>query len=108
MTDKETADAIEALTHRLRIRDRAIRDGEDYPDAELFAGEYLTALRGHGWRPTEAKVYPAWRPASVPAADPRSEDTRALLRQALEAAEAATAARHAAADAQDAAEGSAA
>lgn len=88
MTDPDTAAAVEALTHRLKVRDKALRDGEDYADAEVFASEFLTALRGHGWRITEAKVIPAWK---VPAAksDGPSEETRALLRQALENAEAA-------------------
>jgi len=56
VTDNETSDAIEALTHRVKLRDQAIRDGEDYPDAEPFALEFLTALRGQGWRPTAAKA----------------------------------------------------
>jgi hypothetical protein len=57
MTDRETAAAIEALTHRLRNR-------EPGTDAEVFALEFITALRARGWRPTEARVMPAWhRPA---------------------------------------------
>ena len=56
MTDAETSAAIEALAHRVKARDSAIRDGEDHPDAEPFALEFITAIRGRGWRPTAAKV----------------------------------------------------
>lgn len=52
MTDPDTADAVQALTHRLKVRDQALRDGEEYADAEVFAGEFMTALRGRGWRVT--------------------------------------------------------
>ena len=57
MTDPDTRSAVEALTHRLRNRDP---DTDD----EVFALEFITALRARGWRPTEARVMPAWhRPA---------------------------------------------
>ena len=57
MTDPDTRAAIDALTHRLRNRDP---DTDD----EVFALEFITALRARGWRPTEARVMPAWhRPA---------------------------------------------
>lgn|GEM_PF-3955413 len=49
MTDADTAAAIEALEYRVKARDKAIRDGEDYPDAGPFALEVLTALRDAGW-----------------------------------------------------------
>ena len=58
MTDQETSAAVEALAHRLRNRDAAMNDGGDYPDAEPFALEFMTALRGRGWRHTEAKAKP--------------------------------------------------
>lgn len=65
MTDAETRAAEVALAHRLRERDTAIRDGSDYADAEVFAAEFMLALRTRGgWRPTPAKVYTA------PKADP--------------------------------------
>jgi hypothetical protein len=54
MTDRETAAAVEALTHRLRNRDPSTDD-------EVFALEFITALRARGWRPTEARARPAWR-----------------------------------------------
>ena len=57
MTDRETASAVDALTHRLRNR-------EPGTDDEVFALEFITALRARGWRPTEARIRPAWhRPA---------------------------------------------
>jgi hypothetical protein len=54
MTDHETAAAVDALTRRLANRDPAVDD-------EVFALEYVTALRARGWRPTEARVMPAWQ-----------------------------------------------
>ena len=54
MTDHETRAAVDALIHRLRNRDP---DTDDEP----FALEYVTALRSRGWRPTEARVQPAWK-----------------------------------------------
>jgi len=60
MTDPDTRAAIEALTRRIRARDTL----EEISDAEVFALEFITALRARGWRPTEARVMPAWhRPA---------------------------------------------
>ena len=57
MTDPDTRAAVDALTRRLRNR---YQDA----DAEVFALEFITALRARGWRPTEARVMPAWhRPA---------------------------------------------
>ena len=54
--DRETNAAIDALEYRLKLRDEAVRDGLDYPDAGPFALEFLTALRGQGWRPTPARA----------------------------------------------------
>ena len=78
MTDPDTAAAVEALTHRLKVRDKALRDGEDYPDAEVFAGEFVTALRGHGWRVTEAKVIPAWKVPPGTRSEPPADVLRDL------------------------------
>ena len=74
MTDKETAAAESALAHRVRLRDIAIHDGEDHSDPEVFAAEFVTALRGFGWRPTPAKAagLPMHAPAGT-ADKPRSE-----------------------------------
>ena len=88
MTDNETSAAIDALVYRVKARDKAIRDGEDYPDAEPFALEFLTALRGQGWRPTEAKVFPVPKgaaPGSVPPLKPETADLREALRADMEA-----------------------
>jgi hypothetical protein len=54
MTDRETAAAVEALTRRLANRDPGTDD-------EVFALEFITALRARGWRPTEARARPAWQ-----------------------------------------------
>ena len=52
--DKATADAIAALTHRLRNRDPE-------EDVEVFAARFVHDLRGQGWRPTEARPVPTWQ-----------------------------------------------
>lgn len=73
MTDKETAAAESALAHRVRLRDIAVHDGDDHSDPEVFAAEFVTALRGYGWRPTAAKVsLPLHAPPGT-ADKPRSE-----------------------------------
>ena len=89
MTDPETSAAVEDLTRRIQFRDEAIRDGEDYPDAEVLAAEYLTALRGRGWRPTPAKVWPAWKPGSSGTGNEPPADLLAGLRADLDAKAAA-------------------
>jgi hypothetical protein len=85
MTDSETTAAIEAMAYRVRQRDEAIRDGEDFADADVFALEFITALRGQGWRPTPAKAaaLPMHAPAGT-ADKPRSE-LLAGLRAGMEA-----------------------
>jgi hypothetical protein len=94
VTDHETSQAIEALASRIRTRDA----DPDRTDADVFALEFLTALRGQGWRPTAAKVIPAWKPG--PRADgglPQGEEAAELVRKAhadAEAARAAFLARH--------------
>ena len=52
--DEESRAAIDALVYRLRNRD-------DETDDEVFAAEFIAALRGRGWRPTEAKPVPTWQ-----------------------------------------------
>ena len=79
MTDAETSAAIDALARRLRQRDEAMRDGaEDVADAEPFANEFITALRGRGWRPTPAKVYAAPKPPGARPAASLPDDYRAI------------------------------
>ncbi len=93
MTDNETAAAIDALVYRVKARDAAIRDGGDYPDAEPFALEFLTVLRGRGWRPTPARaVAPPMHAPAGTASTPRDE-TIAGLRADMEARAAAARAR---------------
>lgn len=53
--DAETRAAIDALVFRLKNRG----DSDDEP----FAAEFIAALRGRGWRPTEARAAPDWRRA---------------------------------------------
>jgi len=96
VTDAETAAAIDALVHRVRNRDAAIRDGGDYPDAEPFALEFLTALRGRGWRPTPAKaVTPPMHAPAGTASVPRDETLRELRADMEAMAAAARAAKEA-------------
>lgn len=64
MTDQETTAAVVALTHRLRERDAAVRDGTDHADAEVFALEFVTAMLGYGWRHVAALARPKAAPAS--------------------------------------------
>lgn len=51
--DRETARAVAALVHRLKNRGDA--------DDEFIAREFMMALRGQGWRPTNARTGPDWR-----------------------------------------------
>ena len=89
MTDAETTTAVEALAYRVRERDAAIRAGEDVADAEVWSLEFMTVLRARGgWRPTEARVVPAWKSApggGKPALKPETLDLRAALAADMEA-----------------------
>ena len=76
MTDPETRSAVDALAHRLRNRDPGTDD-------DVFALEFITALRARGWRPTEARTRPAWKLPPGHGTDP-PPDYRAA-RQALDA-----------------------
>ncbi|MDG9703741.1 hypothetical protein [Streptomyces sp. DH37] len=83
--DQETRDAIRALAMRLRARDAAAAEGEEPVDAEVFAAEYITALRTRGWRPTPARPAPPWQrtlpPATPETAQQRAAEIRAELRR---------------------------
>ena len=79
MTDAETTAAIEALEYRVKARDEAIRDGGDYPDAGPFALEFMTVLRGQGWRLTEAKRMPLPKPTAPGPVAPLKPETTDLL-----------------------------
>ena len=75
MTDHETTSAVDALTHWLRNRDPGTDD-------EVFALEFITALRARGWRPTEARVRPAWKHPAGHGVAPTSDYLE--MRQALD------------------------
>jgi hypothetical protein len=60
--ERESRAAVDALVWRLKNRP------EDDDNDELFAVEFITALKGHGWRPTLARPAPDWR---SPRADSR-------------------------------------
>lgn len=99
MTDAETKAAEDALAHRLRQRDAAIRDGAEYADAEVFAAEFMLALRTKGgWRPVLAKTVnpPAHAPSGT-ATVPREETLRTLRAEMEARAAAARAAKEGAA-----------
>lgn len=51
--DTETKAAINALVYRLKNR-------EDGTDDEPFAMEFVQAMIGRGWRPTEARRSKPW------------------------------------------------
>ena len=74
--DRETQAAIEALAYRVRVRDAAIRDGEDYEDPALFAQEFVMIQRHRGWRPTEACA--PWEIRTGPTGSGRPESEEAL------------------------------
>jgi hypothetical protein len=76
MTDPDTRAAIDALARRLRNRDP---DTDD----EVFALEFITALRARGWRPTEARAIPAWKVPAGYGVEPTGDYLAA--RQALDA-----------------------
>lgn len=85
MTDKDapnlheaTRAAISALAHRVRERDVS---GERV-DAELFANEYVIALRGQGWRPTEARPAQPWTEQIGPPPHPETAQRGAELARA--------------------------
>lgn len=89
MTDHETTQAIEALAHRIRERDA----DPDRSDADVFALEFMTALRGQGWRPTAARVAVDWkRPAGSTGGLPKGDEAAGLVAKARADAEAARAA----------------
>ncbi len=79
MTDHETRSAVDALAQRLRNRDHA----DDQDDPHVFALEFITALRARGWRPTEARMMPAWHRPAGHGTEPTGDYLAA--RQALDA-----------------------
>lgn len=72
--------AIAALAQRVRERDA----DADRLDADLFALEYVTALRGQGWRPTAARPAEPWEQQIGPPPHPETAHRGAdLVRAAL-------------------------
>ena len=71
--DREIQAAIDALVHRLRNRE----DTDDEP----FAMEFVQAMIGRGWRPTEARRLAPPKPQLGGGTGP-SEETRADLEAA--------------------------
>lgn len=76
--DEETRAAVSALAHRVRERDAAA----ERSDAELFAGEFMTALRGQGWRPTAARPAQPWTDKIGPPPRPETAHRGAELARA--------------------------
>lgn len=80
--DEASRAAVAALTYRLRERDAMAE--ADRPDAEVFGLEFMTALRGQGWRPTPAMaVKDRWRAdrSSPPATTEAKDAFRTELEQ---------------------------
>jgi hypothetical protein len=94
VTDQETAAAIKSLASRIGERDEAMRTGGEFADADVFALEYVTALRGRGWRPTAARTsgLPLHAPPGTASA-PRDETLRGLRAEMEARAAAARAAK---------------
>jgi hypothetical protein len=67
---RETQAAVDALVHRLANRGPGTDD-------EPFAMEYVQALIGRGWRPTNARPAPAWQRSSGSGQPPTEEWRRA-------------------------------
>lgn len=76
--DAATRAAVAALAYRIRERDIA----EERLDADLFAGEFLHALRGQGWRPTAARPAQPWTEQIGPPPHPETAQRGAELARA--------------------------
>jgi hypothetical protein len=81
--DRETTAAVRDLASRIRNLDPEV-------DPDLFAREFMLALRGRGWRLTEARKR-TWRPqpASGSGGLPTGTEAAELLRKARADAETA-------------------
>ncbi|MFI6889164.1 hypothetical protein [Streptosporangium canum] len=77
--NKPTEDAIRALAHRIYARDQ--QDPAERPGPADFALEFMTTLRGQGWRRTNAGQAP--QTTSQPGPDTYSRGA-ALARQLLQ------------------------
>ncbi|MEV4246999.1 hypothetical protein AB0J63_26745 [Streptosporangium canum] len=65
--DEASRKAVAALAIRIRNRDAA---GADREAPEIFANEFVQALRGQGWRPTAARPALRWSSPRGRGADP--------------------------------------
>jgi len=74
------SEAAQALAHRMYERDQLPED--ERPEPRAFALDYLNAMVGHGWRPTNAQRIP-W--VSKPLRDNSETNKRGaeLARQSL-------------------------
>jgi hypothetical protein len=73
--DRETKAVIDALVYRLRNR-------EEGTDDEPFAMEFVQALLGRGWRPSEARRMAMFPPHSHGGGKGPPEEIRAELEAA--------------------------
>jgi hypothetical protein len=64
--DREIKSAVDALVYRLANR-------QPGTDDEPFAMEYVQALIGRGWRPTNARPAPVWQRPSGSGRPPTDE-----------------------------------
>lgn len=78
--DQETRAAAELLAQRLKNRDPETDD-------DAFAMDFMTALRGRGWRATEARKAPDWRVRQDAAPASGNADYQDARRKILAAAE---------------------
>lgn len=79
--DRLTSAAAEELTRRISDPGGA--------DPDFIAREFLLWMRTHGWRPTEAKVWPNWKPGTSGTGSEPPAELLAGLRADLDAKAAA-------------------
>ena len=73
-THADTATAVHAIARILR--------NPPSPDPDITAAHILTALRGHGWRPTNTVPLPGWVPGP-PLPEDRVREHAKRARQAI-------------------------
>ena len=76
-THADTASAVAAIARILRT--------PPSPDPDVTAAHILTALRGQGWRPTNAIPLPQWQPGrqGPPLPEDRMHAIAARAREAI-------------------------
>lgn len=90
--DHATSDAVEALVYRLR--NRGDDEGQYATDPEVFAREFMAAMRGRGWRPVEALAPWESRGGSAGSGLPESEETSTRVEQTRRELDAIRARQH--------------